>query len=40
VMAHRTGSPASRPLCPYPAYPHYTGGDPDKASSFTCKTPA
>jgi hypothetical protein len=27
-----------RPLCQFPAYPHYNGdGDPKKASSFTCK---
>lgn len=27
-----------RPLCSFPAYPHYNGtGDPTKASSFTCK---
>jgi feruloyl esterase len=29
---HRT-----RPLCPYPAWPQYVGGDPDAASSFTCR---
>jgi feruloyl esterase len=28
---------ASRPMCLYPAYPHYNGqGDPTAASSFTC----
>ena len=27
----------SRPVCPYPALPRYTGvGDPTKASSFAC----
>jgi pimeloyl-ACP methyl ester carboxylesterase len=27
-----------RPLCPYPAYPHYGGsGDPASASSFSCR---
>lgn len=27
-----------RPLCEYPAYPHYDGGgDPDDAASFTCR---
>ncbi|WP_336980509.1 tannase/feruloyl esterase family alpha/beta hydrolase [Altererythrobacter fulvus] len=40
VIAHRKNpAVASRPLCPYPAYAHYTGGDPDKASSFACKMP-
>ncbi len=28
-----------RPLCPYPEYPHYTGGDPDAADSFACRAP-
>jgi feruloyl esterase len=29
----------SRPLCRYPAYPHYSGsGDPDVAASYTCRT--
>jgi Tannase and feruloyl esterase len=28
----------SRPLCPYPQYPHYKGqGDPEKADSFECR---
>lgn len=26
----------SRPLCVFPAVATYTGGDPEKASSFTC----
>lgn len=34
------GGPAlpgvSRPLCAYPAYPRYKGGDPNLAASFTC----
>jgi hypothetical protein len=29
----------SRPLCSYPAYPHYVGGSPDDASSYECRTP-
>jgi feruloyl esterase len=29
---HRT-----RPLCQYPTWPHYLGGNPDTASSFTCR---
>ncbi|MBU2286368.1 MAG: tannase/feruloyl esterase family alpha/beta hydrolase [Gammaproteobacteria bacterium] len=32
---------ATRPLCPYPSVAHYDGaGDPDKASSFSCRTSA
>ena len=27
----------SRPLCRHPAYPHYTGGPPASASSFSCR---
>jgi feruloyl esterase len=28
-----------RPLCRYPSYPHYNGvGDPNQASSFSCRT--
>lgn len=28
----------SRPLCPYPAYAHYTGrGDPEKAANYECR---
>jgi feruloyl esterase len=30
---------AARPMCRYPAYPHYQGGDATKADSFTCKEP-
>ncbi|WP_426957925.1 tannase/feruloyl esterase family alpha/beta hydrolase [Muricoccus radiodurans] len=30
---------ATRPLCRYPAYPHFTGNDPARASSFTCRIP-
>ncbi|HTN13407.1 MAG TPA: DUF6351 family protein [Sphingomonadaceae bacterium] len=40
VIAHRKSTvEASRPLCPYPSHAQYTGGDPNKASSFTCKAP-
>ena len=28
----------TRPLCVYPAYAHYAGGDPTQASSFQCAT--
>jgi len=27
----------SRPLCRWPAYPHYTGGSPTSAASFSCR---
>ncbi|HMK71373.1 MAG TPA: tannase/feruloyl esterase family alpha/beta hydrolase [Xanthobacteraceae bacterium] len=30
---------AARPMCRYPAYPYYQGGDATKAESFVCKTP-
>ena len=30
---------ASRPMCRYPDYPRYTGGDPAAATSFSCKSP-
>jgi feruloyl esterase len=29
----------SRPLCGYPEYAHYAGGDPDAAGSFECRRP-
>lgn len=30
----------SRPMCPWPSYPHYEGsGDPDSASNYSCKAP-
>ena len=29
----------TRPLCEYPKYPHYIGGDPSDASSFRCVRP-
>ena len=28
---------ASRPMCRYPAYPHYRGGDRLRASSYDCR---
>lgn len=37
--ASRANGGASVPLCPNPAYPHYTGGDPAVASSYECRTP-
>ncbi len=30
---------AARPMCRYPAYPHYQGGDVFMAESFMCKEP-
>lgn len=30
---------ASRPMCRYPAYPHYKGGDRLAAASFECRAP-
>jgi hypothetical protein len=30
---------AARPMCRYPAYPHYQGGDVTKAESFVCRGP-
>lgn len=30
---------SARPMCRYPAYPHYRGGELTKAESFMCKTP-
>ncbi len=40
ITAHRSDRPEeSRPLCPYPAYPAYVGGDRTRASSFQCRTP-
>jgi len=41
IMAHRR-EPAdeTRPLCPYPSYAAYVGGDESKASSFACKLPS
>jgi hypothetical protein len=29
----------SRPLCPYPSYAHYKGGDAASAASYECRTP-
>jgi feruloyl esterase len=30
---------ATRPLCRYPAYPHYKSGPPNDAASFACRAP-
>jgi feruloyl esterase len=29
---------ATRPLCRYPNYPHYVGGDTRQAASYACRT--
>lgn len=40
VVASRSSAPdQQRPLCNYPEYAAYTGGDKDKAGSFTCTMP-
>ena len=36
IVATKTDSPLSRPLCPYPELPRYKGGDPNDAASFEC----
>ncbi|MGX7895114.1 tannase/feruloyl esterase family alpha/beta hydrolase [Tsuneonella sp. HG222] len=36
-IASRADGSASRPLCQYPAYPHYTGGDATRPESFQCR---
>jgi len=40
VTAHRTlPTPAERPLCPWPSYPHYRGsGDEKRQESFECRS--
>jgi hypothetical protein len=42
VQVHQEPKPpfaqvAARPMCRYPAYPHYQGGDVTKAESFVCR---
>jgi feruloyl esterase len=34
-----TGQTGSRPMCSFPAYPHYNGGDPSQAASYSCELP-
>jgi feruloyl esterase len=38
--ASRADGSASMPLCPHPAYPHYSSGDPAKPASYECRSPA
>ncbi|MBT2187007.1 tannase/feruloyl esterase family alpha/beta hydrolase [Sphingobium nicotianae] len=41
ITASRRGpDPDQRPLCPYPSYARYTGGDEKRAGSFACSKPA
>jgi len=35
-----TGPSGSLPMCSYPEYPHYDGGDVSSAGSYTCRMPA
>jgi feruloyl esterase len=40
MLATKTNSPISRPLCPYPQLPRYKGtGDTNAASSYACSAP-
>jgi hypothetical protein len=38
-IASRADGSAAMPLCPHPAYAHYTGGDPAQAESYECRAP-
>ncbi len=44
VVRQQTKAPfeivGARPMCQYPAYPHYQGGDVSKAESFQCRAPS
>jgi hypothetical protein len=35
-----SGSSGTRPMCSYPDYPHYQGGDVNQAQSYACMRPA
>jgi feruloyl esterase len=35
-----TGGSASLPMCSYPEYPRYTGGDASSADSYQCTMPS
>lgn len=39
ITASRRDSAAQMPLCPYPAYAHYSGGDGGVVSSYECRMP-
>jgi pimeloyl-ACP methyl ester carboxylesterase len=34
-----SGSSGTRPMCSYPDYPHYQGGDVNQAQSYSCMSP-
>lgn len=34
-----SGNSGTRPMCSYPDYPHYGGGDANQASSYACRRP-
>lgn len=36
VVATRSQGKGARPLCPWPGYARYNGGDPDRAESYSC----
>jgi feruloyl esterase len=41
ISSWRSGAPDDRrPLCPYPSYAHYVGGDRRIAKNFECRTPS
>jgi pimeloyl-ACP methyl ester carboxylesterase len=41
VLSSRTTPElAERPMCPWPSYAHFTGGDPRRSESFTCRMAA
>lgn len=40
LVVKRSKGTDARPLCAHPAYPHYVRGDPKRAESFECRTPA
>jgi feruloyl esterase len=41
IVATKANSPISRPMCAWPALPHYKGeGDPNAEASFACAAPA
>jgi feruloyl esterase len=37
LATSRTRPGISRPLCPYPQFAQYTGGEPSSADSFACR---
>jgi feruloyl esterase len=32
-----SGPAGTRPMCSYPGYPHYQGGDASQAASYQCR---